>query len=147
MQDPLRLNITLAGVDATLPLLPEADYLVQVKESSIDPNKDQNGLNWNLKLGIVNPATAVDGRAVNPDYPVFAVYALQAKADSKDPEAFKRSLCEAIDALLGTNKDTRPDLTQALLTEMVGKQCVAHVIIDEYQGNKNNKVRRLKVAA
>lgn len=144
MQDPLSINIPLAGVETTLPLLPEADYQVQVVESSADPNKDGTGLNWNLKVALVNPATALDQREVKPGYPFFAVYALQARADSKDPEAYQRSLGETVDALFGTDKSNRPAITSALIAEAVGKYATATVVIDEYQGNKNNKVRRLK---
>lgn len=147
MQDPLNINIALAGVETTLPLLPEMDYTVQVAEASADPNKDGTGLNLNLKLALVNPTTAVDGREVKPNFPLFAVYALQARADSKDPEAFQRSLGECIDALFGTGKENRPALTHPLIQDMVGKSAIATVVIDEYQGNKNNKVRRLKKLA
>lgn len=147
MTDPLNISVALAGVETSLPLLPESDYSVQVKESTIDPNKDKTGLNWNLKLGLASTATAVDGRTVNPDYPVFSVFALQAKEDSKDPEAFKRSIGEAVDAIFGTTKDNRPTFDRALCDSAVGKVLTAHVIIDEYQGNKNNKVRRLKKSA
>lgn len=144
MQDPLSINIQTQGIETTLPLLPEGDYIVQVKESSIDPNKDENGLNWNLKLGLVSGCTAIDGRNINPDFPVFTVAALQAKADSKDPEAFKRTLGEWLDALFGCTKDNRPALTHELVASAVGKTVLATVYLDEWKGNKNNKVRRLK---
>lgn len=148
MLDPLNLNVAMKGVDTTLPLLPEGDYLVQVQESTIDPNKEGTGLNWNLKLGLVNSAVSVDGRDVNPNFPVFALAACQARSDSKDPEAFKRTIGEYIDALMGSDKDNRPDLSHELVTSVVGKQCLAHVIIGEpYQGNVSNKVRRLKKVA
>lgn len=150
MQDPLSINVPLQGVETTLPLLNEGDYLVQVAESSADPNKDGTGLNWNLKLALVDPTIAVDGRTVNPNFPLFAVYALQARDDSKDKEAFMRSLGETMDALFDTDKSTRPALTAATIQDAVGKKAVATVYLDEYpkgSGNKNNKVRRLKKVA
>ena len=144
MTDPLQVNVALDGVETSIPLLPEGDYQVQVKESSVDSNKDKTGLNWNLKLGLASATTAVDGRAVNPDFPLFAVCALQARDDSKDPEAFKRQISSVVDALFGTDKTNRPNFTAELVQTAVGKLAMAHVIIDEYQGQKNNKVSRLK---
>lgn len=147
MIDPLNISVALSGVETSIPLLPEGDYSVQVTESTVDPNKDKTGLNWNLKLGLASTAVALDGREVKPNFPLFAVYALQAREDSKDPEAFKRSICDTVDALFGTDKSNRPDFNMELVQAAVGKVTTAHVIIDEYQGNKNNKVRRLKAGA
>lgn len=147
MTDPLNIEVQLEGVETTLPLLKDGDYRVQVKESSIDPNKDQTGLNWNLTLGIVDPVEAEDGRQVNPGFPLFMTLALQARPDSKDPEAFKRSIGETVDALFGTSKSDRPAFNRALATEAVGKTALATVYIDTWNGNRNNKVRRVKKEA
>lgn len=144
MIDPLNISVELQGVETSLPLLPEANYIMQIVESTIDPNKDQNGYNWNLKLATTSPTTAVDGREVQPNFPVFTVMALQAKADSKDPEAFKRNLGDAVDAIFGTDKTNRPAFNMALVQEAIGKQVQAHVIVDEYQGRQNNKIKRMK---
>src|ERR1700704_6164401 len=108
MTDPLNISIPLEGVDTSLPLLPEADYTLQVVESSVDPNKDKTGYNWRLKLATTEPATSADGRAIKPNFPVFMTFALQAREDSTDPEAFKRQLGEAVDAIFGTSKENRP---------------------------------------
>ncbi len=144
MNDPMNLSIGLANVDSTLPLLPDGDYTFQVKESAVVPNKDKNGWNWKMKLGLCSPATSTDGREVKVDFPIFVTLALQAKEDSADPEAFKRGLAESIDAIFGTSKENRPDLTNSLVSEALGKFVVSHVVIDEYEGKKNNKSRRLK---
>lgn len=144
MIDPLNVDIQLGDVETSVPLLPEADYALQVAESTIDPNKDKTGLNWNLKLVTTTPATSVDGRDVAPNFPVFTVCALQAREDSKDPDAFKRMIAQTIDAIFGTTKENRPNFNRELVDAAVGKQVLAHVFIDEYQGNKNNKVKRLK---
>lgn len=149
MQDPLNVNIPLAGVDTTLPLLPEADYVLQVVESTIDANKDKTGLNWNLKLATTEPATSTDGRDVKPNFPVFTVCALQAREDSKDAEAFKRGLGQTIDAIFGTSKENRPDFTRELANSAVGNKVKAHVYLDEYpkgSGQFNNKIKNLKKA-
>jgi hypothetical protein len=148
MQDPLNVSVPLTGVDSSLPLLPEADYIVQCTESSVEPNKDKTGLNWNLKLATTTPVTSADGsREIKPNFPVFMTLALQPREDSKDTEAFKRNLAEAVDALFGTDKTSRPDFNRDLVNQAVGKTCTAHVYIDEWQGKQNNKVKRLRKAA
>lgn len=150
MLDPLQVNIPLAGVETTLPLLPEQDHLVQVVESAAEANKEGTGLNWSLKLALVNPTTAIDGREVKPNFPLYMQLALQPKKDSTDPEAFQRSLGEAIDALFGTDKSNRPALTHDLIQSAVGKTALATSYVNEWpegSGNKSNKVRKLKRAA
>ena len=149
MNDPLNVSVELAGVETTIPLLPDADYPVQVAEATIDANKDKSGLNLNLKLVTLNENTSTDGRTVKPNFPLFTVAALQAREDSKDVEAFKRSLGEIVDALFGTTKADRPVFNRDLVTQMIGKQAIATVYADEYpkgSGQFNNKVRRLKKA-
>lgn len=147
MQDPLNVAIPLAGVDTSMPLIPEQDVLVQIVESSIDANKDKTGLNWNLKCASTAPLTSTDGRDVKPNYPFFTTFALQARDDSKDTDAFRRNLGEAVDAIFGTTKENRPDFNRELVNSAVGKTVLAHIYIDEYQGRQNNKIKRLKKAA
>lgn len=150
MQDPLALNIPLANVETTLPLLPEGDYVFQVTEASADPNKDKNGLNLNLTLALQSPVTAVDGREIPVNHKVYATYALQAREDSTDKEAYQRALGDVLDALFLTDKSNRPALTHPLIQDMVGKSVLATVYLNEWpegSGNKNNKVRRLKRVA
>lgn len=147
MQDPLNIEIALTDVETTLPVLPDGDYRFQVVESVIEANKDQNGYNWKLKLGLVEPTTAVDGRPVSPNFPVFHTCALQAREDSTDKEAFKRSLGETIDAIFQSDKATRPNFNSKLVQEAIGRTVKAQVYADEWpknSGNLNNKVRRLK---
>ena len=146
MQDPLNINVPLAGVDTSLPLIPEADVFVQCSESTIDPNKDKTGYNWNLVLNTTETIQSTDGRDIKPNFPLFFVAALQPREDSKDVEAFRRNLGEAVDALFGTTKENRPDFSRELVASAVGKTCVAHVFIDQYQGRDLNKIKRLKKA-
>lgn len=144
MNDPLNINIPLVNVETSLPLLPEGDYSVQCVESSIDPNKDKTGFNWNLKLATTSLYTAVDQREVKPNFPVYHICALQPASESKDVEAFKRSIGETVDALFGTSKENRPDFTRELVSSAVGRTCTAHVYIDNWKGQDKNKVKRLK---
>lgn len=146
----MSVNIELTGVDTTAPVLPEGDVQVQITESVIEANRDKNGNNWSLKLATVNPATAVDGRELKPNFPVYHLCALQAREDSADKEAFKRSVCETVDAIFGTDKTNRPNLTRDLANSAVGRIVIAHVYPNEWpegSGKFNTKVRRLKKSA
>jgi hypothetical protein len=147
MQDPFAQDVNLQNVETTLPLIPDGDYVLQCVESAVEPNKEQSGWNWKLKLVTTEPVTAVDGRPVNPGFPVFVTQACQAKADSKDPEAFKRGLAETIDALYASTKEDRQPFAKPAVEGAIGKLVKGTIYMDEYpvgSGNKNNKVRRLK---
>lgn len=146
MTDPLNINIPLAGIETSLPLLPKADYPVQCAEATVDPNKDKTGYNLNLKLCTTDSHTSTDNRDVKPNFPFYFTLALQPREDSKDPEAFLRNLGEAVDALMGTSKDNRPDMSRELVNSLVGKNCIAQVDIETYEGRDRNKVKRLKKA-
>lgn len=143
----MSFNVPVAGVSTEVPLLPEGDVLLQIVESTVEPNKDKVGLNWKLKAVTTTPLKSVDGRDIAPNFPLYHTMALQAKDGSTDPEAFRRSLSEAVDAIFGTTKDNRPDINRPLVDSAVGRSVIAHVYIDEWQGKQNNKVKRLKKAA
>jgi hypothetical protein len=149
MTDPLAVSINLAGVDTTIPLLPEAIYDFQISEAVVEPNKDRTGSNLVVTVKTVNPIDSVPNeqgevRAVKPGFPLKMYFALQAKSDSADQEAYKRNLADLIDAAFGTSVNDRPDLTRDLITQMPGKMVRGTVKFDEYQGRKNNKVARLQ---
>lgn len=150
MTDPLNISVPLAGLETGLPVIPEADYEVQCTKSTVEPNKSQEGFNWNLELALTSAVKAVDGREVKPDFPVFMTLALQPAPESKDPDAFRRNLGGVVDALFGSTKDNRPDFGRELVDGAVGKKCIAHIYNEEYpkgSGQVFNKVRRLKAAA
>jgi hypothetical protein len=92
LHDPLQTGVALGGVKTDLPLLPEKDYVVQCKESTVDPNKDRTGHNWNTRFETTEQIEAIDGRTVNPGFSLFHINALQAKEDSKDQDAFRRGI-------------------------------------------------------
>lgn len=148
MNDPLNISVKLGGVDAARPLLPDGDYAFQITRAFVAPNKDETGNNLNLELALASPATSVDHREIKPGFKVFSnSTALQAKQDSTDPEAYVRSLCDVVDAIFGTNKDTRPDLTLTLVENMMGKMVLVTTQNEEFpkgSGNFSTKARRFK---
>lgn len=147
MTDPLRVDIELEGVDASLPLVPEQDVPVQISEATVDPNKNKTGHNLNLTLKTTTPLTSPDGREIKVGFPLFTTYGLQPAEDSKDPEGFRRNISGMVDAIFRTSKENRPRLTPELIASMVGKEVIAHVVIDSsYDGVPRNKVRRLKAS-
>lgn len=148
MTDPLNINVQLNDVDSDFPLLAEGDYPYQVSASTIEPNKDKTGYNWKIVLALTAPAMSVDReREVKVNTKVFHIVALQAREDSTDPDAFRRGIADTVDAIFGTTKTNRPNFTAATVTDAVGKTLIGHTIIDEYQGRKSNKIKRLKKAA
>jgi len=150
MEDPLSLNIPLQNFDSSRPLLPEGDYEFQIAEATVAPNKDKTGRNLELKFSLTSPATATNGATINPNYPVFNIYPLQAKEGGKDPDFFRRNLCDLLDAVLGTTISDRPALTMDVVNSFVGRKVLVHVYVDEYPENSgvfSNKVKRLKKAS
>lgn len=149
MQDPMSVSVDIEGIDSNIPCLPESELRFQVTESTIEANKDKNGLNWKLKLVTTEPTRAMDGRDLKPGFPTYVTCALQARQDSTDPEAFKRNISDTVDALFHTDKTNRQKFTRALADAAVGRFVVAHVYPDEYpegSGKFNTKVKRLKKA-
>lgn len=144
MTDPLNISIQLDDVDSDFPLLPEGDYPFQIAASTIEPNKDKTGHNWKITLALTTPSTAIDDREVKVNTKIFDMAALQAREDSTDADAFRRGISERVDAIFGTAKANRPAFTKALVDEALGKPVIGHVYIDEYQGKKSNKIKRLK---
>lgn len=151
MTDPLSINIPAAGIDTSRPLLPEGDYRLQITACEIKPGSEKVGnvLQWAPTLVTTEPATAVDGRDIPPNTLLFLdwPFDLAPRPDSKYPNAWRDSLLNAVDAILGTDKDTRPDITKDVLDSTVGKIVIGTVKIDEDKnGVKRNKVTRLKKA-
>jgi hypothetical protein len=144
MTDPLNVSIPLAGVETSIPLLPEGEYILQCSEATVDPNKDQNGFNLNMTLNTTETVTAVDDREVKPNFPLYFTNALQARSDSKDPEAFRRNLASTVDAFFRTSKENRPEISRELIASMVGKQVIATVVHDTYEEVVRAKVKRIK---
>lgn len=145
MQDPLSINIPLAGVETELPQLPNADYPLQCTDSKIEMNSRQDGYNWNLEFTVQQNVTAIDGRQiVAGKFKLFKPVPLQPAPDSKDPEGYTRLIAEAVDALFGTDKSARPAFSAEVVEGAKGKLCVGTTKNEEYQGRTSTKLARLK---
>lgn len=144
MTDPLQISIPLQDVDTNYPLMPEADYELQVTESMAGPNKAGTGFNWNLTLVTKAPVTAIDNREVKVGTKIFMAIALQAKEGANDPQAFRMQIASTVDAIFGTDQTNRPTFDNTVVTGALGKSVVGHVKIEEFNGTKSNKIARLK---
>jgi hypothetical protein len=150
MTDPLDVSINLAGVDTTIPLLPEAIYDFQISEITVEPNKEKTGRNLVVVLKTITPIDSVPNeqgevRTVKPGFPLKMYFALQpSQKEGVDPEGYKRNLSDLIDAAIGSTINDRPDLNMETINNMKGKTVRGTVKFDEYQGRKNNKVARLQ---
>lgn len=154
MTDPLSISIPLGDVDTSRPLLPEGDYKFQISESVVQPNRDQNGRNWHMQLNLVDPAQSVpdekgNTRQINPNFPMFLDAPLQMKEGTKAPNWFRENLAMIVDALEGTTKDNRPDLSAEIVSKATGKIVLATIQLRENDRSheKENSVRRLKHVA
>ena len=87
-------NLDLSTVETGFPLLPDGIVEVSVSEVSIKPNKAGTGQNLTIKLVTTQPMTDLNGKAINPGFPVFDLISLTptAKYDPRPKLAeFKES--------------------------------------------------------
>ncbi len=152
MENPLDIEIDVTGLDTSIPVLKtDAPVRLQCIQSQIEPNKDANGFNWRLVMATTEPVTTLDEtREVPPNFKLFHTVALQARPDSTDKEAFRRSIGDTIDALFGSNKDNRPKFNKDLVASAVGQTCMGQLINDEWpkgSGEVSTKIKRLKPEA
>ena len=149
MNDPLSLNVQLAGVDTRMPILPETEYLFQFAKAQVVPNKDETGRNLEVTFNLAQEATSTTGKAIAPGFPIKSYYPLQASEKSKSPEFFREQLAGLIDAVFGRDPEdhaNRPDLTGELVQQMLGRNVIAKVVIDNFNDRESNKISRLRAA-
>ena len=147
MTDPLNINIPLAGVETSMPVLPQANYDMQIPKAQVEPNKDKTGFNLVVSFATTQPATSLDGREVKPGFPCTGYFPLQAKEDAKDPEFFRTKLSELLDAAFHTDKTSRPALTNESIGQLIGKIVrVTLRVENKPDGTPGNSIGRLQKA-
>lgn len=149
MQDPLSVNIPLAGIDTTLPLFPETDYPLQCAESKIVPNKDTDGLNWHLVFKTTQEYTSMDQRPIKAGIPFDLYIPLQPskpteKNPNPDPAQFVARIARTVDAIFGTSLENRPAFGAELVASCVGRTVKGTLKTEEYQGVKRSKLQGIK---
>ena len=111
--DPLGLNIDLAGVDTSMPVLVEGSYILTVDSIAVVENKDKTGNNLLVIFKTAAPATSLKGQAsgkaddIAAGFPLRQYMPLQNNPDKPDARDYRESLATFQDAVTGTNKDTR----------------------------------------
>lgn len=148
--DPLQINIPAAGVDTTRPLIPEADYVLQITDYVLSHNEKTGVNTLDFLLVTTTPIEGVDGRPIPPNSRVFLdwPFDLAERAETKYPGAWRDKVINAIDAILGTDISNRPDITKDTLDLCKGKMVIGHVKIDvDKEGVSRNKVTKLKKGA
>ena len=130
-------NLDLSTVKSGFPILPEGLVNVTVLEIKTEPNKAGTGQNLKLKLGLVDPATDVDGKAVNPGFPIFDLISLT-PTEKYDP---RPRLADFKEAALGTKAGPFNPIEQYL-----GVTLTVRLKIDrnEQYGTKNVVARYVK---
>lgn len=125
---------------------------MRITSSTLQPNKNQDGWNWNLELQLLSPEPSVDPtREVTTEQKFFFTCACQpgAAKDGKvpDPDGFKRMIADAQDAIRGSDDiTTRPTFDREFIPSCEGREVIAVVFHDTWQGEKKAKIKRLEPA-
>lgn len=148
LTDPLQIHIPTAGVDTSILLAPEGDYVFQITSSVFKESSFEEGLMvWEPALASTQPITTPDGKTIPPNTRFYLQYPcdLAERKEPKYPGQWIKSLCKVVDAIFGTTDADRPDVTKDLLDSATGKLVLGHVVIDtDKQRVSRNKVARLK---
>lgn len=123
---------------------------MRIISSSLQPNKDQDGWNWNLELQLLSPEPSVDPeREVSTEQKFFFMCACQPgkPRDGKpsDPDGFKRMIADAQDAIRGSeDPSSRPTFDREFIPTAEGREVIGVVFHDTWQGEKRAKIKRLE---
>src|ERR1035437_7278847 len=101
-------SLDLTNVSTGFPVIPAGLYEVSVNEIKIEPNKKGTGHNLNAKLALTQPATAIDGKVVNPGYSLFHTISL-VETDKYKPAS---SLAAFKECFTGTKSGTFMPVSQ-----------------------------------
>ena len=147
MNDPLGLNIDLAGVSTAMPVLPAAKYPMHI--ASVEPKQgkdDPNKRNLLVSFTTAEDVTLADGSIISAGFKLSKYYPLQQSDNPKAPD-FRRDLAVLVDAALGTDESNRPSLGEAAAS-LAGRTVIASLAIenDPVYGSQN-RIGRLSSPA
>lgn len=149
---PLDISLNLSGTKTAVPMFQDGT-MVKLRLQSLSQIKGEKGNTLRFEYELVEPAPDTDGGVIQPGAfgsKFFDNIALYAKPDAKDPKWFEKTIAQRIDALLGTgdpgnkkNKPVRPDLSPQLVPNLIGKELIAKMRVqndDNYVGNRIQNV-------
>ena len=142
------INIDLAGVDTSMPVLETGHYILEVDTVEVKENKEKTGNNLVVACKTCAPANSVQGRAdgkvedIKAGFPVKIWLPLRQSTKSIDAPDFRKRLAEFQDAVEGSTKETRnPDFNPFNYKGM--KFVAALKVVDDEQYGLTNNVGRL----
>jgi hypothetical protein len=130
-------SLDLTNVSTGFSIIPAGLYEVSVAEMKIEPNKKGTGHNCNAKLALTQPTTAIDGKTVNPGFPIFHTISL-VETDKYKPAS---SLAAFKECFTGTKAGTFMPVSQFIGN--TGSVRVTVETSDQY-GQQNRIARFVK---
>jgi hypothetical protein len=145
---PLSISLNLSGTKTAIPMVQDG-AMVRLRLLSLTQVAGDKGNSLKFEYDLLDPAPDTEGGTINPGAfgsKIFEQVAMYAKPDAKDPTWFHKVIAQRIDALLGTGdegnkkgKPTRPDLSSELVPQLIGKELVAKMKVqqdDNFTGNR-----------
>ncbi len=149
---PLSISLNLSGTKTAIPMVADGT-MVRLRLISLSQIKTDKGNSLRFEYDLVEPAPDSEGGTINPGAfgsKIFENIAMYAKSDAKDPEWFKKTTAQRIDALLGTGDDgnkkgkpKRPDLDASLVPNLIGKELVAKMRIQNDENFVGNRIQNV----
>jgi hypothetical protein len=149
---PLSISLNLSGTKTAVPMVADGT-MVKLRLVSLTQVTGDKGNSLKFEYDLVDPAPDTEGGTINPGAfgsKIFEQIAMYAKPDAKDTQWFYKNIAQRIDALLGTGdegnkkgKPTRPDLSAELVPQLIGKELVAKMKVqqdDNFTGNRIQSV-------
>lgn len=140
--DALGLGMDLSGVDTNRPVLPEASYILEVKDVKVEQNKKQTGRNLVVEFMTTSDCTDATGaRVIGAGYTILKYYPLQQSDNPKAPD-FQADLARLQDAVEGP--ESRAGGAKFQPFNYVGAKVMAKLKIrNDEQYGPSNEIGRL----
>src|SRR6266446_1307769 len=145
---PLSISLNLSGTKTAIPMVKDGE-MVKLRLVSLSQIKGDKGNSLRFEFDLVDPAPDTEGSTINPGAfgsKIFENVAMYAKPDAKDPKWYEKKISNIVDGLLGTGdagnkkgKPTRPDLSAELVPQLIGKELVVKMKVqqdDNFTGNR-----------